>query len=67
MNEPSEVDLIINMMRQSSLADVREYLEDLVRDIHDERVSKQDRVAASLCLVSIRELFRETSNNAPMP
>lgn len=65
MNEPSEVDLILNWMRQSSLADVRKHLEDL-----DKETRNPNKTLALLARTEFRGimlLFKNASNNAPIP
>jgi hypothetical protein len=59
------VDRIIHYMRQSKMDSVRKGLEDLVKDSKSKNKSISD--GAKDALMEIELLFKEASNNAPLP
>lgn len=61
----NEVDLIIHYMRQSKMDSVRTSLEKLVRLRKDKNPVLSDM--AHVALREIHLLFKEASNNAPLP
>lgn len=63
----NEVDLIIHYMRQSKMDAVRSGLEELIKARDAKPENSMRSLKASTAIEGIKALFKQASNNAPIP